>query len=39
MDRDKLIEIILLLLRHQKGIVSTLEKLLHALKEESDAKT
>lgn len=38
MDKPKQIDLLTLLIRHLKGVVSTLEKILEALKEEPDAK-
>lgn len=38
MDKSKQIELMTMLIRHVKGALSTLEKYLEVLKEESDAK-
>lgn len=38
MTKPQMVELLTLLLRHVKGVASTLEKILEALKEEPDAK-
>lgn len=38
MDKPKQVELIVLMIRHLKGVISTLEKYLECIKEEPDAK-
>lgn len=38
MEKARQIDLMTLLIRHLKGVISTLEKYLEALKEEPDAK-